>query len=60
MSQAIVKEVISKLMLEWSAKGGDMAKAYDAVFGIGAYQKLKDDVYDEINAKIITITKQGE
>ena len=51
MSKNIVNEVVAKLMLEWNAKGGDMRAAYDAVFGVGAYQKLIDDVYDGINTR---------
>lgn len=51
MNQAIVNEVITKLIMEWNVKGGDMRSAYDAVFGFGAYQKLIDDVYDGINAR---------
>lgn len=53
MHQKIVKEVVGKLMFEWNVKGGDMRAAYDAVFGIGAYKKLFDGVYDAINAKLM-------
>ena len=42
---------ISEKILTKFAETGSMRIAFDAVMGEGAYDKLADDLYDELNNK---------
>lgn len=42
---------ISAKIIELVASGMNVADAYDAVFGAGAYVKLAGMIYDELNAR---------
>jgi hypothetical protein len=39
------------ILAEMAKNGGDIAKAFDAVMGEGAYLKLAGDLYDTLRAK---------
>ena len=46
--QQIISAMILKAMQD---NGGDIAKAFDSVFGAGAYMELAGDVYKELRAR---------
>lgn len=45
-NQAISEQII----IAMSVNGGDLAKAIDQVIGAGAYDKLVNEVYEELKA----------
>lgn len=52
MSKTMTKDqVITARLLAHVANGMTIDRAYDAVFGAGAYLKLAGEIYDELRAK---------
>jgi hypothetical protein len=50
--QALKNAAISKMIVaEMSANGGDIVKAFDKVFGEGAYMRLAGEVYHQLRGE---------
>lgn len=55
MTDAIIRSLknakLSEMLLVEVARTGSVKAAFDAVMGDGAYEKLANDLYRELNAK---------